>query len=426
MTTTKFPILYKQGAKKILVWEIYAIDDRYFTSNGTLDGKMTDPGDGTLCTYKNKGRSNERTPSQQAIFEAESKWKKKLATGYFPQEDDLEGVKRATQVLNLRKKVGSNSKGGKIRDTKKMFILDEIPEHHNVKIMKGPPYDPNKHDISQGGFVQRKFDGYRCKVSVNSDLQVCMTTSQGSQIVFLEKLKNIICTFYKNIKKYKTKDIVLDGELFVHNPVDENGEPLKDVFNFATSCISTNASKPHPLEDQICYRVFDLDMDETTQKQRLKILFELFETFENDQLKPAKTTFVKDVDKLNRYLNKFLKEGYEGLIWRRAHNHYYHGKRTAKDCEFFKMKKMEDAEFQVVDFTEGKGKQKGCVVWICETENGQEFRAKQIGSFEKSREYFENGNEYVGEMLTVTYQELTKDGIPRMPVAKGFRIKGDL
>ena len=37
------------------------------------------------------------------------------------------------------------------------------------------------------------------------------------------------------------------------------------------------------------------------------------------------------------------------------------------------------------------------------------------------KKLFENGDDYVGKLLTVVYQELTDDGLPRFPVGKAIR-----
>ena len=61
------------------------------------------------------------------------------------------------------------------------------------------------------------------------------------------------------------------------------------------------------------------------------------------------------------------------------------------------------------------------MVWIVETENGQEFRVRPEGTRELRREWFENGDDYIGEMLTVKFFELTDDGVPRFPVGIAIR-----
>ena len=72
-------------------------------------------------------------------------------------------------------------------------------------------------------------------------------------------------------------------------------------------------------------------------------------------------------------------------------------------------------------FTEGEGLDKGLVIWICKTKEGRTFNVRPRGTHAERAEFFKNGQTYVGKMLTVRFQELTGDGIPRFPVGIAFR-----
>jgi DNA ligase-1 len=43
------------------------------------------------------------------------------------------------------------------------------------------------------------------------------------------------------------------------------------------------------------------------------------------------------------------------------------------------------------------------------------------GTHEDRADLFKDGDSYIGKKLTVRYQELTEDGIPRFPVGIAFR-----
>ena len=55
------------------------------------------------------------------------------------------------------------------------------------------------------------------------------------------------------------------------------------------------------------------------------------------------------------------------------------------------------------------------------TKAGKEFSCRPRGTHESRAELFKHGKEYVGKMLTVRFQELTADGIPRFPVGIAIR-----
>lgn len=87
-----------------------------------------------------------------------------------------------------------------------------------------------------------------------------------------------------------------------------------------------------------------------------------------------------------------------------------------------KVKEMADDEFEIIGVEEGNGRLQGKAgaIW-CKTKEGKEFKAKMKGSLDSLTEYLININKYKGRLLTVQYQALTPDGIPRFPV--GIRVK---
>ena len=85
------------------------------------------------------------------------------------------------------------------------------------------------------------------------------------------------------------------------------------------------------------------------------------------------------------------------------------------------MKTFLDGEYRIVDYLEGTGNEAGCVIWGCETPDGQTFRVRPRGTQEDRKVLFQNGNDYIGKMLTVRYQELTDEGVPRFPVGIAIR-----
>jgi len=86
-----------------------------------------------------------------------------------------------------------------------------------------------------------------------------------------------------------------------------------------------------------------------------------------------------------------------------------------------KLKTFHDDEFKIVDFEEGKGKEKGLIMFICETKTGDRFSVRPNGSYEDRKEMYNNGSYYIGKMFTIRYQELTKNGIPRFGTGIGVR-----
>ena len=80
--------LYARTAKEsIQQWTVTVQDNRYCTTFGQVDGKMQTT-NWTDCFETNGGRSNQRSPQEQALFEANALWKKKKDSGYFENIED--------------------------------------------------------------------------------------------------------------------------------------------------------------------------------------------------------------------------------------------------------------------------------------------------------------------------------------------------
>jgi DNA ligase-1 len=95
-----------------------------------------------------------------------------------------------------------------------------------------------------------------------------------------------------------------------------------------------------------------------------------------------------------------------------------------------KYKKFEDGEFEVCGYEEANGEDSGTIIWECYYVNSQgkkeRFKVRPKGSREFRRELFENAVKnfkkmYLGQLLTVRFQEISKDGCPRFPVGIGIR-----
>ena len=84
-------ILYKKDSKgNLRQWSVRTKGDSLIEEYGLVDGNLVTTM--KTCKGKNIGRSNETTPEEQAVKEAEAKFDKKLKTGYF---EDIEEAKKS-------------------------------------------------------------------------------------------------------------------------------------------------------------------------------------------------------------------------------------------------------------------------------------------------------------------------------------------
>ena len=134
----------------------------------------------------------------------------------------------------------------------------------------------------------------------------------------------------------------------------------------------------------------------------------------------VETTEAKTVAEFKAEFGRFIEAGYEGIMLRNKGGMY---RCNYRSHDLQKYKEFEEDEFRITGFTQGDGRDKGTVIWVCETKEGKEFTVRPRGTMESRRKLFETGQKYVGKMLTVIYQELTEEGKPRFPVGKDVRDK---
>lgn len=124
-------------------------------------------------------------------------------------------------------------------------------------------------------------------------------------------------------------------------------------------------------------------------------------------------------EEMDDVLKEACSQGFEGVMIRRPEFPYEHGRRS---FGLLKYKQMHDAEFKIVGFLPGEGKFKGYLgAFVCETKDGLKFHAPPKVTKKRRLELWTLRKEYLGKFLTVQYQELSFQDVPRFPIAKAVR-----
>jgi DNA ligase-1 len=362
------PTLYcKSKTGKTQVWNIETIGATIRVSYGYEDGAVTVK-EKKIESGKNLGKKNATTAAEQAASEARSAWDKKKTGGYAESLDDahVPGVADAAAVA----------------------------AHEAILPMLAHDFSKRGKDIKFPCYVQAKLDGVRC-IFKNGVL----TSRQGKVFPDMEH----ITTDLEGV------ELVLDGELY------------SDTLTFQQFVGLVRKKKHNAAEKvllrQVKYWVYDCVNDEPFEN-RIETLWEMFGERSYDHIKLLPTDECKTKAELKGFHDRFVAEGKEGLIIRNKAGLYQLAARS-KDLQ--KFKEFEDAEFTVVEYTDGVGSEKGLVIWVCETEDKKKFSVRPRGTHEERADLFNDADSYVGKKLTVRYQELTEDGIPRFPVGIAFR-----
>ena len=178
------------------------------------------------------------------------------------------------------------------------------------------------------------------------------------------------------------------------------------------------AQKPGDAEKmrQIQFHVYDV-ITPQPYSARYETLTALFQTRRFRYLKLVETRACRSEEEMKEQHAQFVSEGYEGIMLRTPKGIY----KGSRSTDLLKYKEFFDDEFEITGYKEGEGLEEGCVIWIAKTPSGAEFSCRPRGSREERAELFQNASNYIGMPLTVRYQELTPDGIPRFPVGIGIR-----
>lgn len=129
---------------------------------------------------------------------------------------------------------------------------------------------------------------------------------------------------------------------------------------------------------------------------------------------------------------QFLREGYEGAIVR-LDAPYEHSVNDRHSSYLLKIKPIRDGEFRIVGYGCGeKGKAVGALMFACETEQGASFNVTPTGEIDaRKKMYAEFGrmepngktvfeNRWLGHMMTVQYDELSRDEVPQRARTDGI------
>lgn len=378
----EFPPLYgfeKNGKEK--VWSaIVSQQDKKAVSTityGQVDGKQQvvvreyDKG-------KNIGRANETTPYQQCFNETERKWKdKKEKENYSEMKQD--DPNHQTQ------------QNDNIKDTK---ILPMLAATYSTTSTK-------RNDIVYPCMVQPKLDGLRCMLYMRDGVIKAQSRTGG----YFESLSYLTEASHELF--HNNPDLILDGELYT---MDIPFETLAGLIKKKHLTFDDMSA----LERYVKYHVYDI-VSEHPFDERLAQLHRLsFPSY----IIPVRTITIKTTNDFKHYFSEFVEQGFEGIMLRNINGLYQQGYRSH---HLQKYKEFCEEEYKIVGYEEGDGRDKGCVIWVCHTTEGKEFRVRPRGTMEQRKVWFQQGKSFLSKMLTVIYQELSEQNIPRFPVGKSIR-----
>ena len=329
---------------------------------------------------------------------------KKKKEGYVELNNEKDIKETLKNKENNKNKNNINNKNSENKKNNENKNNINIKDNYNEKTYSIRIYSPmlaydfkkKSSNIIYPCNVQPKLDGIRA-IAVKNRLY----SRNGLLFPTLEHIKSELLK----------SNLILDGELYTD---DINFEKIVGLVRK-----STKTQEEEKLSLKIYFNVFDIVDKSLTFKERYSILKNFIEKNSFKYIKLVKTEICNKKEEIETFLNKYINEGYEGLIIRNIKGKYEEGLRSSN---LLKLKKFKDEEFKIVDYTCAKnGKEVGCVIWICSTKEGKIFNVRPEGGYSERKKLYRNGKNYIGKMLTVKYQEMTNDNIPRFPVGVGIR-----
>lgn len=348
------------------IWYMEQDGDSYRTISGIEGGNLV-TSEWKLAKGKNVGRSNETTGEEQATAEIKSQYTKKLDRKYHTSKETIESGSKIIEPMLAATYKGWN------------------------------PYP-------KSGFIfsQPKLDGMRCIATKDG-----LFSRQGKPILscphIVEALKEEVWEFYP--------DFVLDGELYNHE--------LRDNFNELLSL--ARQSKPTPEDwakskSMIQYHLYDVIPPwEECFLERTHMVSDVVFDASVPFIVDVRTILVNSEEELDAEYAQLLEQGYEGQMIRNGESSYEH-KRTKS---LLKRKEFVDEEYPIVSILEGQGNWSGYAKSVtCRNRDGSEFNAGIKGNQAFTKELLHR--DPVPKTVTVRYQNLTPDNVPRFPIAVAF------
>lgn len=358
--------LYHRGkGGQIIEWVIHTRGPEIRSAHGVMGGKMIEHM--KLAKGKNIGRSNETSPSAQAEKEAQAMWQKKLDLKY-----------------------------------------SETPEAAQDPVflpMLAKDFEKRKKNVVYPADVQPKLDGFRF-ISRWEGNSIVMRTRSG-KVLEIPHIET-------DLTKVLPAHLVADGEVYLHGATFQQ--------------VSKLIKKHRPGEtEQLTYCIYDMfdpNELELPWSERRLLLHDSLPSNSNLVVKGASSLITIPVfaaaDESEVYVlqKDFVKNGYEGAILRHHEGLYELGFRSS---DLLKVKSFKDEEYQIVDYSSGRGKMTDCVIWQCVTADGKLFNVVPKGTLVDKAKWFKEADKHVGKMLKVKFFEKSEDGIPRFPVGLGMR-----
>jgi ATP-dependent DNA ligase len=379
MSDKTYPKLLKQKKNgSVYTWEIMVVTDELNnawirTTYGTEDGKKT-TNDEMISESANVGKANETSPFERACTKADTKFEGQKKKGY-----------SETVESNI--------------DPSPMLAVT----YEHAKNMGKINFDTEKY------LIQRKFDGTRMIIHIDGkDNVIAISRNKKKTYNISDLMISEIKKIYTLIPQELKYVLHLDGEAYHH------GWPLQKI----NSIMSKDEQKSDTDIKYMLFDCFDPNKPTWTFVDRFTMLYTILHNTALKSIELVETFYVDTEDIMYAERDRFISEGYEGGILRKA-NGIYHGldNTAPRTYDVMKLKKWYDLDLLVVGIHMGPKNKAATVVLDVKLPNGKTFGATGTGTAKYREEILATKKEHIGKRVKIKYTTFTDDGIPKNATA---------
>lgn len=317
-----------------------------------------------------------RNAMVQRDTEVEALYKHKLKTDYFETEEEADNGPRHTEPMLAKSR-------------------DKISAKN-----LGEAWD---------WIYQPKLDGIRCLAKANG----CFSRS-GEKFLTTGPIEEALRPLFE-----ANPELILDGELYNHEYHDRFNELSGLIRTGLNAKRAPTASELETAHSIMQYHVYDMPSHPGEQEERVTELVDIIHEV-HPLLFFVDTWACSSWPEVQQRYEKWVADGYEGMMYRRKKAKYQYGKRT---WDLLKSKEFETAEFKIKRVEEGTGDWAGRVKRIVyEWHDGREFasglRMSRAGAAAWWAHHLAGVDLY--SICTVRYMPPPEGAVPRVAVAIDF------
>ncbi len=392
-----YPQLFILNNDRVYTWSISIIDKNndgsvftISTSHGLIDGKKV------IHNKDIEEGKAKRTVLEQAILEANRKWENKKEKELYVENLDL------------------NSNGKKSdKSPESIVVRPMLANTFDFKLYEETAKKSRAFKIGLPAYIQRKYDGIRCISYRDTSGNIIIESRKGIPFQNFGLLKEQLSELFDKLPN----NFYFDGELYTNDIEFEIVSGLIRLHEKKTT------SEDLELINKIEYYIYDfVNLNElaTPFKDRHVFLKDFLNknTKKMHLIKEVETILIKKIDDIHTYHDKFVAEGYEGIMIRDLNGPYEINKRSKY---LQKYKEFMEEEFKIVGYHDGTGDEKGADKWDCEITKTKTVSVRPRGTFESRKKQFLEADKYIGKKITIRFQGYTEDGSLRFPVGKAIR-----